>query len=222
MHMKKPRSKRWFPFPSILLDHLKEAYIGAKAQCKSEGLKANRLPVLFDASASDIGYRIKPKELEKYCKKHLKDLVPNHVYIVPGNEKGTFELNFIRYRGDFFRSNFIQHTSYYAGIERGDLDYLLGREGWDTLSEHYVGYFNTAVQFNIHEILNRWQLRLFGESRPIAKTFKRYSGNETIVEGTESLKPKDIHIQLTLPIAGTEVETHVYAAHGTRVVISEL
>lgn len=224
VQIENPRSRRWFPFPNILLEDLKIIYQNSKSNCP-EGLPESSIPVLFKPDSPETNYRIAPKALEAYCKEVLKRIGRSkRVYEIPAADQGTQELNFIRYKGDFFRSNFIQHAVYYAGIEEGDLDYLLGRQGWDTISEHYVGFYNAAVQYNIHEILDRWQSRLLhsGNNQPFSTRRTCFLDTNHVIQGEKSLSPNSYHITLSIPRVNSQVNVKITSEHGALIRVREV
>lgn len=214
------RSTRFVPVPYMLED-------------KVDWLK-NRIPMDEDYSywkdkpifCRDDSYDkpITPKELDMHCDEKLSAIgIHERVIEVDTADSGTQEINFNRYRGDFFRSNYIHYAINKADIEEGDLDYLLGRKGWDTLSEHYVGFSNCAVQYNIAEVLNRWHASLEhpqGRMRVLKRGYNNV--RSLVIEGESGVEaPESMRFAVNSRTDNTELKVSIESSHPVEVTLSE-
>ena len=146
---------------------------------REEVMKANNLDDIkeidelsilhSDNSINAYSHGLSPEKLNKAARSILSK-VCNYLddkYI--HTQRGRKKINFSRYKGDIFRSNYRHHSISNCGFSEGEVDYLLGNKPSSTFSLNYCDYENDCSQVLLLLKQNRLSNLFKNESDSINK-----------------------------------------------------
>ena len=81
--------------------------------------------------------------------------IPEQYLLLPDAE-GERYTDIYKYNGDIFLSNLRMRLNHECKMTAGQICYIIGVEGIDTLSRHYCDYSNSLMQYAMVEMMNRW------------------------------------------------------------------
>ncbi len=98
----------------------------------------------------------KVSRAQEYCRKLVKVAnIPEQYLLLPDAE-GERYTDIYKYNGDIFLSNLRMRLNHECKMTAGQICYIIGVEGIDTLSRHYCDYSNSLMQYAMAEMMNRW------------------------------------------------------------------
>ena len=81
--------------------------------------------------------------------------IPENNLVLP-DEVNELRTDFNRYHGDIFLSNFRHKANHEAYLTMGEINYMIGINAPDTLSQYYCDYSNDFKQESMIQKLRRW------------------------------------------------------------------
>ena len=98
----------------------------------------------------------KVSRAQEYCRRLVKVAnIPEQYLLLPDAE-GERYTDIYKYNGDIFLSNLRMRLNHECKMTAGQICYIIGVEGIDTLSRHYCDYSNSLMQYAMVEMMNRW------------------------------------------------------------------
>lgn len=98
----------------------------------------------------------KPSNAQNFCRKALQHAGIERQELVLPDAKGELLTDICKYGGDIFITNIKMRLNHECGMTLGEISYMLGVKGNDTLSQHYCDYSNSLIQYAMVEKMNRW------------------------------------------------------------------
>lgn len=151
------------------------------------------------------------RKVLKYCCKMVEDIEVHN--------KGEIKvMNFSKYKGDIFRSNFKHHSIHLAGLDEGETDYLLGNKSTETFARNYCDFESDSAQFLLHTKLNRY-MALFDKEAIL------YSTKTDVNDGEEFkslISNKSLHeSSFDLEKSNNDITIEVDSDYGVDLIIAE-
>lgn len=105
----------------------------------------------------------KVNRAQDYCRKLVKIAdIPEQILLLP-DVNGEKYTDIYKYNGDIFLSNIRMKLNHECKMTVGEINYIVGVEGNDTLSRHYIDYSNSALQVAMVRKMNRWTAKYMRE-----------------------------------------------------------
>ena len=145
---------------------------------------------------------VAPSKLSEFCNKLIRKVRKGSslLTMLPDNNKGTIETDFLNYSGDIFRSNYRYHAVVRSGFEEDEVDYLLGRQTSTTFSTYYCDYMNVNSQLLLYMKQNKYMAN-FSNKKPLAAKEKKLKGGIDHFLSTQS--PSDVRaVTLNIDVEG--------------------
>ena len=98
----------------------------------------------------------KVSRAQEYCRKLVKVANIPEQYLLLPDADGERYTDIYKYNGDIFLSNLRMRLNHECKMTAGQICYIIGVEGIDTLSRHYCDYSNSLMQYAMVEMMNRW------------------------------------------------------------------
>ena len=98
----------------------------------------------------------KVSRAQEYCRKLVKVANIPEQYLLLPDADGERYTDIYKYNGDIFLSNLRMRLNHECKMTAGQICYIIGVEGIDTLSRHYCDYSNSLMQYSMVEMMNRW------------------------------------------------------------------
>ena len=104
---------------------------------------------------------LSPERINSVLRKIAAIVHDKELVVLPEDERTT-DLNI--YYGDLLRSNLRYHLIHNAGIDEGELSYILGIHSEYTICEYYIDYADPVSQLEIKKKMEIWVGTIYGSA----------------------------------------------------------
>ena len=148
--LKRREMYRKIPLNDMLVDILLSIKESRMRIMKIDEEQFGMLPIVIgtDNVIDGICRVMAPYKLSNLSKELIKTIRPDYDMKseIIKKDKTTIETNFLQYSGDLLKSNYFHYGLHVAKLEKGEINYLSGKQNDTTFASHYCDYDNDAAQ----------------------------------------------------------------------------
>ena len=205
---------RTVPVSSFLVPLLDAWHESSIVEYRKLGINSKdqrKLPIIHsDKNPTDP---ISPSRLRYFGNKYLNEFGPEGLKLQLAAEAGKKEFDTGKYGGDFYRENFRDQSLTVAGLEEGELCYMLGIASHSgTMENFYYGYDKPSRLVRIRDKIDVWAAKRMPELSNVGYCRERFvlSSETTLFRLNPANKPMETTYRMFIERDTPNIEFEIY------------